>query len=251
MKTARAVPDLLTPLATAASLDAGLGLTLRRLVRFTGASSGALAFRPARGESLVVVAGESGATAAALRELVTEPPEGARRAARQLGRTGAGARRVIRCLLLGAPRRPVGALALVGRAGTRPPVALPGGFGRELGEAIEQVWRLQQRTLRLTVHNEITRLLVSGDSVDEVLRVFAEGLGRLVDFDGLAVALLDPERPEFEVMDVLARSVPHVTPRDGRMGLDRTLLAQVVASAAPVRIDDLETPVVQIGRAHV
>jgi len=242
MTTARAVPDLLTPLATAASLDAGLGLALRRLVRFAGASSGALAFRPARGESLVVVTGGSGAAAATLRELVSESPERARRVAGTLSRAGGRARRVVRCLPLGAPRRLVGAVALVGRPGAL--AALPGGLGRELGAAIEQVWRLQQRTLRLTVHNEITRLLVSGDSIDDVLRVFAEGLGRLVDFDGLAVALLDPERPEFEVVDVLARSVPHVAPRDGRMGLDRTLLAQVVASAAPVRVDDLDTPAV-------
>jgi GAF domain-containing protein len=135
-------------------------------------------------------------------------------------------------------------LALVGRPGARARLAMPGGFGRDLGAAIEQVWRLQQRTERLTVHNGITRLLVSGDSVDEVLRVFADGLGRLVAFDALAVALLDPERPEFEVVDVLARAVPPVAPRDARMSLDRTLLAQVVASAAPVRIDDVNAPTV-------
>jgi PAS domain S-box-containing protein len=106
------------------------------------------------------------------------------------------------------------------------------------------VWRLQQRTVRLAVHNDVTRLLVSGDSVDEVLRAFADGLGRLVTFDALAVALLDPERPEFEVVDVLARAVPSVARRDARIGLDRTLLAQVVASAAPVRIDDHAAPAV-------
>ena len=138
----------------------------------------------------------------------------------------------------------MGTLALLGRAGARGAVALPAGFGRELGAAIEQVWRLQQRTRRLAVHDAITRLLVSGDSVDDVLRVFADGLGGQVAFDSLAVALLDPERPEFEVIDVLARSVPHVAPRDARMALDRTLVAQVVASAAPVRIDDLAAPAV-------
>ncbi len=240
MTPARVVPDLLTPLAAAASLDAGLALTLRRLVRFAGATAGAVGFRPPRGEPLVVVTGGSGAVAAALRGLVSEPPERARRLAAGLGRDG----RVVRHLPLGAPRRSVGVLVLVGRPGGRGRLTLPGGLGRDLGAAIEQVWRLQQRTVRLAVHNDITRLLVSGDSVDDVLRVFAEGLGRLVAFDALAVALLDPERPEFEVMDVLARSVPPVAPRDARMGLDRTLLAQVVASAAPVRIDDLTAPAV-------
>src|SRR4029079_11367602 len=117
-------------------------------------------------------------------------------------------------------------------------LALPPGFGRGLAAAIEQVWRLSQRTLRIAVHNDITRLLVSGDPVDEVLRAFADGLARLVAFDSLAVGLVDPERPEFELLDVMARSVPGVLPRDARMPLDRTLLAQVVSSGAPVRIDD-------------
>jgi two-component system, NtrC family, sensor kinase len=240
MTTARVVPDLLAPLATAPSLDAGLRVTLRRLVRFTGAGAGALSFRPPRGEPVVAVAGGSGAVAETLRGLVSEPAGQARRLAAALGRD----RRLVRRLPLGASRRPVGSLALVGRRGRRGSVALPGGLGRELGAAIEQVWRLQQRTVRLAVHNDITRLLVSGDSVDDVLRVFAEGLGRLVAFDALAVALLDPERPEFEVVDVLAHSVPAVAPRDARMALDRTLLAQVVASAAPVRIDDISAPAV-------
>jgi GAF domain-containing protein len=243
MTTARVVPDLLTPLATAASLGEGLGLTLRRLVRLTGASAGALSFRPPRGEPIAVTVGAPDGADGALRALVSGPAAGARRAGGLLGR-GRRERTAVRRLALGAPPRPVGALALVGRPRTLRRVALPGGFGRELGAAIEQVWRLQQRTLRMTVHNDIMRLLVSGDPVDEILRAFADGLARLVAFDSLAVGLLDPERPEFEVIDVLARSVPRVPPRDARMPLERTLLAQVVASGAPVRIDDLTAPTV-------
>ena len=243
MTPARVVPDLLTPLATAASLGEGLGLTLRRLVRLTGASAGALGFRPPRGEPIVVAVGAPNGADGWLRALVSEPAEGARRATTALAR-GRRERRAVRRMALGAPPRPVGALALVGSPRALRRVALPGGFGRELGAAIEQVWRLQQRTLRITVHNDITRLLVSGDPVDEVLRAFADGLARLVAFDSLAIGLLDPERPEFEVIDVLARSVPRVQPRDARMPLDRTLLAQVVASGAPVRIDDLTAPTV-------
>ena len=52
-------------------------------------------------------------------------------------------------------------------------------------------------------------------------------------FDALAVALLDPERGEFEVSTCWRRSAPRVAPRDVRMALDRTLLAQLVASAEP------------------
>jgi PAS domain S-box-containing protein len=243
MTMPRAVPDLLTPLATAASLDEGLGLTLRRLVRVTGAAAGALGFRPPRGETIVVVAGGAGVDDGALRTLVGGPAPAIRRATAALGRDRRE-RVVVRRVVLGPPRRPVGALVLVGPPRAMRRVALPAGFGRGLASAIEQVWRLQQRTLRIAVQNDITRLLVSGDSVDEVLRAFADGLARLVSFDSLAVGLLDPERPEFEIVDVLARSVPRVPPRDGRMPLERTLLAQVVASGAPVRIDDLTAPTV-------
>ena len=239
--------DLLTMLGTAASLEQGLDRTLRRLVRVTGASAGALGFRPAHGDPVVVVIGGQGATAGererALRRLVGGGPPSARRAANAL-RRGRHGRLAVRRVALGAPRRPVGALALVGPPRALDRGALSPALGRELGVAIEQVWRLQQRAVRISVHNEITRLLVSGDAIDDVLRAFAEGLARLVTFDSLTVGLLDPERPEFEIVDVFGPSVPHAPPRDTRMALDRTLMAEVVASAAAVRIADLEAPTV-------
>jgi two-component system, NtrC family, sensor kinase len=231
-------PGLLTPLASAASLETGLRLTLRRLVRRCGARAGALGFRPPRGEPMVVVHTRAGVAADALSGLVSESPGAARRAARALGRD----RRtpvILQRRLLDAPARPVGRLALVGRAAPARAGTLPRGLGRELGAAIGHAWRLQQRTLRVSVHNDITGLLVSGDPIDEVLRAFADGLARLVTFDTLAVGLIDPERPEFEVLDVLARSGPRLSPGDVRVPLDRTLLAQVVASGGPVRIEDL------------
>jgi signal transduction histidine kinase len=239
VKNGRVFSDLLTVLGTAASLEQGLALTLRRLVRLGGATAGALAFRPPRGEPVVVVAGGR-AAGDALRRLVSGPAVRGRPRAPAPG-FGRGA---VRHTVLGTPRRALGALALVGSPAALARRALPADVGRELGAAIEQVWRLQQRTLRISVHNEITRLLVSGDAVDDVLTTFAAGLARLVTFDTVAVALLDPERPEFEVVDVLARSVPRVPPRDGRMALAGTLLAQVVASAAPVRVDDVAAPAV-------
>jgi GAF domain-containing protein len=236
MTTARVVPDVLTPLATAPSLAEGLHLTLGRLTRLTGAAAGALAYRPPRGAAIVVAVGGVGGNTADLRELVSEAPARARRAAAAL----AGRRRpraAVRRTILGAPGRPAGTLALIGRPrGLR---ALPAAFGRELGAAIEHVWSVQRRLLRVTVHNDITALLVSGDPLDEVLRAFADGLSRLVPFDSLAVGLLDHERQECEVIDVVARSVPRVPPRDARMPIDRTLLGQVVATGAPVQVDDL------------
>jgi GAF domain-containing protein len=240
MTAALAVADLLTPLATAASLEAGLDLTLRRLVRVTGAGAGALGFRPPRGAPLVVVAGGAGAPADALRGLVSAPPGSARRL---LAALGAG-RRVVRRLPLGPRGRPVGALALLGRPGARGHVELPGGLARELGTALRQAWQARQRADRLAAHHGMTRLLVSGETIDEVLVAFAEGLDRLLAFDTLGLARLDPERPEFEVSDVLMRPVPRVVPREGRRSLARTVLAQMVAIQAPVRVDDLDGPAV-------
>ena len=239
MTPTRVVPDVLTPLATSATLPDGLNLTLRRLVRLAGARAGALSFTPPRGEPVVVVVGGPDGAAEALRALVSDVPDVARRAAATL-RRGRRAPLAVRRMALGLPGRPVGTLALLARA--RRPVTLPTAFGRDLGVAVEQVWRLQQRMLRVAVHNDVTRLLVSGDPIDEVMHAFADGLARLVTFDAAAVALLDPERPEFEIVDVRARSIPWVPLRDARMPLDRTLLAQVAASGAPVRIDDLSGP---------
>ena len=222
MKTGRVFPDLLTGLGSAASVEEALALTLRRLLRLTGAEAGALTYRPPRGERVAVTAGARWARALLGRaDGGRSIPKGVRASRTRLG----------------APRRDVGELTLAarGRAG----VALPGPFGRELGAAIEQVWRLQQRTLRITVLNEMARLLVSGDSLDDVFRSFAAGLAGLVRYESVAVALLDAERDTFRVIDVLARTVRGVPPRDTRLPLEDTLVAAVAAGAAPVRVDDV------------
>ena len=246
MKIGRVFPDLLRGLGTAASVEDGLRLTVRRLVKLTRADGGALRFQPPRGRALVVVVTrrEDAALEARLRALVTGVREGAHRAAPT--REG-GPRALVRRVGLGAPRRPVGDLALGGSPRALRRLTLPGGFGRELGAALEQVWRLQQHTLRITVLNEITRLLVSGDSVEDVFRSFASGLARLVAFDALSVRLVDTERGEFEVIAVLPDSDAPVTPADGRLPLEGTLLARVVSAAAPVRVDDLESHTVPEG----
>src|SRR3989442_5342426 len=241
MKIGQVFPDLLRGLGTAASVEDGLRLTLRRLVKLTGADGGALRFEPPRGGPLIVVATGRGGPAleAGLRALVTLPPDGASRPRPARGRAP---RAIVRRATLGAPGRPVGELALSGPPRALGRLALPGGFGRELGAAIEQVWRLQQHTLRINVLNEITRLLVSGDALEDVFRSFASGLARLVTFDSLSVRVVDAERAEFEVIAVLAGSESLVTPADGRLPLEGTLLARVVAVATPVRVDDLDSP---------
>src|SRR5438445_2038939 len=206
--------DLRTPLVGAPSIEEGLARTLRRVVTLTGAAAGAVVFSPPHAKPIAATAGP-----------------------RTLTRDPAG-RHVVQ-IPLGASTRPVGRLTLVGRGRALRRAALPPGFGGELGTAIEQVWQRQRRTLRTTILTEITRLLGSSDSLDEVLGAFAEGLARLVDFDSVAALLLDAERGEFEVLDVTARTVPGRIARDLRLPLERTLLERVVASGAPVRVDDL------------
>jgi two-component system NtrC family sensor kinase len=225
MKIGRVFPDLLTPLGSAESIEQGLDRMLRRLVTLTRAAGGALRFDPPRGEPIVVVAGPR-TTAGALSDLVRHGGKRAR------------VRRVL-SVPLGPPRRPVGELALVARRRPLSRATLPPAFGRELGTAIEHVWRIHRRTLRISALNEITRLLVSGDSLDDVLRAFADGLARLVAFDSVAVSVVDRERGEFEVVDVVARSVPIAAPRDVRLPLPHTLLEQVITRGTSLRIDDL------------
>jgi two-component system NtrC family sensor kinase len=242
MKIGRVFPDLLTPLGAAASIDDGLMRMLRRLVALTGARAGALVFRPPRDRRIVVTAG---AGDAALRAWLVARLE---RAPSRLAVAGVEVPRHGRATLLavplGAPRRPVGALLLVGTHRTLSRATLPAGFPRELGAAIEQVWRLHRRTVRISVVNEIMSLLVSSDSLDDVFRGFADGLSRLVEFDSVAVALADRERGELEVIDVAGRATPGAAARDTRLPIAGTVVGDVLAHGRAVRIDDVQAETV-------
>src|SRR5690349_4067441 len=122
-------------------MNEALALLLRRLIALTGAAGGFLEFRPERAAPVAVSVGPRRTVAA-----LTDTPSAPR-----------GALHVP----LGTPARRVGRMVLIGRG--RPPrrAALPGGFGRELGHAIEIVWRQHRRALRTTLLTEITRLLGS------------------------------------------------------------------------------------------
>jgi signal transduction histidine kinase len=224
---ARVVPALLTPLATAESLEAGLAQTLKRLVAMAGATAGVLVVRPRGANPVVVTSGPVVQTAALRASLLdgAAMPPGALRA------------------VLGARAQVGGEVALAGRRPLRP-AALPPGLTRDLGAALEPAWEFHRRALRLRVLDELTRLFVSSDSLDDILRVFGEGLGKLVAFGALTVALVDSERHEFEQIDVAARPTPRGLPRDERQPVEKTLLAEVVATAAPLRVDDLADPAV-------
>ncbi|MBI4636504.1 MAG: GAF domain-containing protein [Candidatus Rokubacteria bacterium] len=242
MKIGRVFPDLLAPLGAAGSIEEALARTLRRLVGLTGARAGALVFRPAGGEPVVVTAGTRRLPASLREWLRATASAPASRRALPPPRAAEGVT-VLRAPL-GTGRRPQGELLLLGRGGAPRRAALPRGFPRELGIAIDRVWRLQQRTLRTTVLNEITRLLVSSRSEAEVFRVFVEGVAKLVRFDSIGVSLVDAERGEFEIVDVLGQAQAVGARREARMELSATLLAEVLASGSPARVDDLASPAV-------
>src|SRR5437667_324600 len=239
MTIGRAFPDLLTPLSSAASVEEGLAQTLDRLVERTGAAAGALVFTPPHDAPIVVTAGGRRLPAelgAWLRAEVQTPAGGWRLARVAPPGWPRGVAVALRTPL-GAPGRRVGALLLLGRALTRSTLA--SGFPQELGEALGHVWRLHRRRLRTSALNELTRLLVSTHSLEDVFRAFAEGVARLVVFDSVAVSLLDSERGEFEVVDIVARSMPLRVRRDARMPLVGTLLAELLTRGAPLRVDDV------------
>jgi signal transduction histidine kinase len=238
MKIGSVFPDLLTPLDTRASLDDTLARALRRLVRLTGATAGALVFRPQRRPAVSALVAPS----RPLREWVTRvvvagPPRSLR--VRPLKAEGGRPAGALLETPLGPPRAPVGALALLGPRSRVRSGALPRAFPRELGIAIERVWSLHEDTLRMAVITEITRLGAGSESTDDVFRAFTEGAARLVRFDSIGVSLLDPERGEFEVIDLPARSIEHGPRHDTTMVLAGTLLERVVRHGTPMRIDDV------------
>src|SRR5262245_63726792 len=109
---------------------------------------------------------------------------------------------------LGERGTPLGRLLLLGQAGRRGLRLndIPPGFPRELGLAMDQVWGLRQRALRLDVINEITALMATTLPLERIYRTVAAGAARLVQFDGLGITLLDHDRKELRVLDVAART---------------------------------------------
>ncbi|MGH7333639.1 MAG: GAF domain-containing protein [Candidatus Rokuibacteriota bacterium] len=239
MKIGRVFVDLLAPLDADISIEEGLARLLRRLVRVTGAKAGLLAFDPPRGGRLVVTASTRRSNArleAALRERVSAAPRRNTRRSRTVrpGRAGA----VLRTPLQGSTG-PVGEIGLIGSTRAMTLDALPPSFPRELGAALEQVWWLHRRAIRIQVLNLVNELGSSRHSLEEILDVFVEGLARLVDFDAIGVGLLDIDRDPPVCVDLLAGLAQGTDGRSTRLPLDDALMERVAAGSDPLRLDDV------------
>jgi GAF domain-containing protein/signal transduction histidine kinase len=243
-------PDLLATLGRAASPEAGFAGTVRRLVKESGATAGALLFAPAGAPAFHVTAGarRGSALEAWLLERLGEPAHGL--ALRALRNAPPGWRRRERpCLLraaLGEAGAPVGRFVLVGSAGPR---GLHGervsrGFPRDLGLAMAQAWRLHQRTRRLEVVNEVAGLATSSLDLPGIYQGVARAVAPLIRFDALGVALLDRERGELRLLDVVVSPEdPTGTElRDTRLPSAGTLALWVADQRVPFRFDDLMDP---------
>lgn len=240
MKIGGVFLDLLAPLGADISIEEGLTRTLRRLVRITGASGGRLMFAPPRGHPMVVTVaarGPSPTLERVLREHTGANPQTMRLTRVRVPSPGGRHMAVLRAPLGGGLR--VGEIALVGAPQAITRRALPPSFPRELGRALERVWWLHQRAIRIQVLNVVTELGSSRRALDEGLGAFVDGLARLVDFDAVGIFLYDPDRDQPEGIDLWGRHAHSAGGGPAPMPLDGSLLAQVVARNVPLRLDDV------------
>jgi len=250
MKIGRLFPDLLATLGRAASPEAGFARTLRRLVEDSGAVAGGLLFTPAGGRRIQVTVGARPGSALEtwIGERLAERARGV--SFRTLREPPPGWRpRARACLLrasLGEPAAPAAGFVLLGpggRGGLRAD-RFPRGFPREFGLAMAQVWQLHQRTRRLEVVNEVTALAGSALDLPGVYQAVARAVARLIRFSALGVGLLDRERHELRLIDIVVSpdDPTGAETRDTRLPSAGSIAQWVAEQRAPIRIDDLSDP---------
>jgi signal transduction histidine kinase len=177
-------PDLLRPLSSAASLEAGLRRTLRHIVRATHSTGGLLVFRPPRREPIAVAVANG--LPRPLRDWLSAVASG--RASRKPDVPGA---RVVR-VPLGTPPHVVGELVLV--AGRRRTPRLPPDFPCELGAALELLDESRRRADELSALYATSRLITARLDLASVLDRISRSVTALIGSSGCGIGLLDAER---------------------------------------------------------
>jgi two-component system, NtrC family, sensor kinase len=249
MKIGRLFPDLLATLGRAASPEVGFARTLRRLVDDSGAVAGGLLFTPLGGRRIQVTVGsrQGSALEAWIGERLAEPARGV--SFRTLREPPPGWRRRAAAGLLraslGEPSAPAGRFVLLGPGGRDGLNAdrIPPGFPREFGLAMAQAWQLHQRTRRLEMINEVAALAGSALELPRLYQAVARAVARLIRFSALGVGLLDRERGELRLFDIVVSPDDHAGEfRDARLPSAGSIAQWVAEQRVPVRIDDLSDP---------
>ncbi len=252
MKAGQRYRDLLTALGGAASPQEGFARALRELVDTSGARAGGLSFRPDRGAAVTLVAGARPGSALdrLVRDRLAAPGPGPRsEPAEGLGGVGRGRPPLVFTALLGEPARPMGRMVLVGSAAAwrRGRAVVPPSLPRELGLAMEQIWRLHQRTRRLTVVNAVMAIMATPAPIEQIYRSVAEAVGQLVPFEALNLSLVDGERGAMRTLDVAVRTeLAEVYDMPIAPG---TLSEWVTRHGVPRRVDDAASePLPEVSR---
>jgi hypothetical protein len=178
MKIGRLFPDLLATLA-APRLRGGLHAHARS--RALSAPARVACACPGDGARVDVIVGARRGSALErwIQERLERPARGVR--VKRMAEAPPGLRPRDTALLsaaLGDPARPVGGLVLLGPGGPRGlgRETIPPSFPREFGHALEHVWRLRQRTIRLEVINQVMALTATTLPLERVYEKTAEAV---------------------------------------------------------------------------
>jgi signal transduction histidine kinase/putative methionine-R-sulfoxide reductase with GAF domain len=221
-------PDLLRPLSTAASLEAGLDRTLRRIVRFSGADGGLLVFRPPLREPVVVIAKTRlpiviGEWLVAL-------------AAGRSGRRAAVRDAQVLRVPLGTPRHPVGELVLVaGRRRRR--LRLPDDFPRELGAALELLDESRRRADELAALYATSRLITARLDLPSVLDRISRSVTALIGSTGCGIALMSADGRE--LVQAAAHGFKSDEWRALQLPVGEGIIGRCAETREPMLVDDV------------
>ncbi|HYB40674.1 MAG TPA: GAF domain-containing protein [Candidatus Methylomirabilis sp.] len=247
MRIGRPFPDLLAPLGCAVSPEEGFSRVIKQLVAVTRATAGGACFAPGRGMPLVTTAGARPGSPLDrwLRARLGDPPP---RCQGLEGGTDLPAGRRARPLAmfrspLGKPATPVGQLILLGSSGRRglDTGLVPPGISRQLGHAMERIWGLHQRALRLQVINDVSSLMATTLPLESIYESAAAAVARVIRLDAVWISLLDRERGEVRLLELAARPTRSEV-RALRVPMSGTLADWVAAHRTSRRIDDAEDP---------
>ena len=224
----RVFPDLLRPLSTAASLEAGLQRTLRGIVRFTGVEGGLLVFRPPRREPVTALV--AGRLPSAVRERLQAIADG-----RRVRRAPMPGLRLVR-IPLGAARRSVGDLVLVtGRRSHR--LRVDAGFAQELGAALELIDESRRRADELSALYATSRLITARLDLPSVLERISQSVSALIGSTGCGIALLDADGQR--LIQAAAHGVKSDAWRALELAVGEGIIGRCAETRQPILIDDV------------